>query len=207
LRQLDSASAWAEREARRIQKAITLLRPGIPGPGGVWADIGCGDGIFTSALHSLIRPGGEIYAVDRDRYALDALARNLAESYPDAAPLGVHPIHADFTRELTLPALDGMLMANSLHFVVDKAAVLARLIRLLKLDGRLIVVEYNTSRGNPAVPYPLDDQSFLKLVAQVGLREARILSRIPSSFLGEMYSGMAQYMEAITTFVGGEAKA
>ena len=54
-------------------------------------------------------------------------------------------------------------MANSLHFVADKAPVLSRLIRLLKPGGRLIVVEYNTSRGNSAVPYPLDEHGFLEL--------------------------------------------
>ena len=179
---------WAEREAHRIQKAITLLRPGIPAEGGgIWADIGCGDGIFTSALHTLIRPGGEIYAVDREPSALNALARNLAESYPDAL---LHPVRADFTRELILPILDGIVMANSLHFAVDKEPLLNRLVRLLKPGGRLIVVEYNTRRGNPAVPYPLDDQDFLKLAKQIGLCEARILSRIPSTFLGEMYAGM-----------------
>jgi len=186
-RQAGFASGWAQREARRIQKATALLRPGIPGPGGVWADIGCGDGIFTSALYTLIQPDGEIHAVDRDQFALDALARNFAESYPDAT---LHTLRADFTRELTLPALDGMIMANSLHFVADKAPVLTRLIRLLKPTGRLIVVEYNTSRGNSAVPYPLDEHGFLELGRQIGLREARILSRIPSSFLGEMYAGM-----------------
>jgi ubiquinone/menaquinone biosynthesis C-methylase UbiE len=186
-RQVDPTLTWAEREARRIQKAITLLRPGIPGAGGVWADIGCGDGIFTFALYTLIQPGGEIYAVDRDPYALDALAHNLAESYLHAK---LYPLRADFTHELNLPVLDGITMANALHFIADKAPVLSRLIRLLKPAGRLIVVEYNTSRGNPAVPYPLDDQGFLKLAARVGLREARILNRIPSSFLGEMYAGI-----------------
>jgi ubiquinone/menaquinone biosynthesis C-methylase UbiE len=185
-RQAGFASGWAQREARRIQKAIALLRPGIPGSGGVWADIGCGDGIFTSALYALIQPDGEIYAVDRDQFALDALAHNFAESYLDAT---LHTLRADFTRELILPALDGIIMANSLHFVADKVPVLTRLIRLLKPAGRLIVVEYNTSRGNPAVPYPLDEHGFLEL-GQIGLREARILSRIPSSFLGEMYAGM-----------------
>ena len=184
---MSSMITWAEREARRIQKAITLLRPGIPAPGGIWADVGCGDGIFTCALYTLIQPGGAIHAVDRDQFALDALGRHLAESHPEAV---VHPVRADFTRELTLPALDGMVMANSIHFVADKAPVLARLIRLLKPGGRLIVVEYNTSRGNPAVPYPLDEHSFLRLAAQVGLHKPRIIARIPSSFLGEMYAGM-----------------
>lgn len=177
---------WAEREARRIQKAVTLLQPGIPGPGGLWADVGCGDGIFTSALHSLIRPGDEIYAVDRDQYVLDALARNFAESYPDAV---LHPVRADFGRGLMLPPLDGLVMANSLHFVVDKAPVLARLTSLLKPGRRLIVVEYNTNRGNAAVPYPLDEAGFIKLATDVGLRDAQIMARIPSSFLGEMYAG------------------
>ena len=164
-----------------------LLRPGIPGPGGVWADIGCGDGIFTSALVALIQPDGEMYAVDRDPFALDALARNFAACYPDA-PL--HTLRADFTRELALPALDGIVTANSLHFVADKARVLSRLIRLLKPGGRLIVVEYNTRQGNSAVPYPLDEHEFLELGRRIGLRDMRILSRIPSSFLGEMYTGV-----------------
>jgi ubiquinone/menaquinone biosynthesis C-methylase UbiE len=179
--------AWAKREAHRISKAIRLLQPGVPTKGGIWADMGCGDGIFTSALYTLIRPSGAIYAVDRDQNALDALTRHFAQSYPDAA---LHPVCADFARELKLPALDGMVMANSLHFIMNKAPVLSRLIRLLKPGGRLIVVEYNANRGNPAVPYPLDDQSFLELATQVGLRKARILSRIPSSFLGEMYAGV-----------------
>lgn len=181
-------NTWAEREARRIQKAVALLHPGIPAPGGVWADLGCGDGIFSLALQSLIRPGGEIYAVDTDRHALDALMRHAAESDPDAV---FHPLHADFTRPLVLPPLDGIVMANSLHFTQAKTVVLRQLAPLLKPGGRLIVVEYNTSRGNSAVPYPLDERGFLVLTDEVGLGDARIVARIPSSFLGEMYAGMA----------------
>jgi trans-aconitate methyltransferase len=180
-------SPWAEREARRINKARILLRPGVEGMGGTWADLGCGDGIFTSALHTLLRPGSEIYAVDKKQRALEALTHNFAESYPDA-PL--NPILADFTRPPSLPPLDGLLMANSLHFIGEKRSVLTRLVSLLKPGGRLIVVEYNTTRANFAVPYPLDEVGFLALAGEVGLREARILAKIPSSFLGEMYAGM-----------------
>jgi len=173
---------------KRIEKARILLHPGVPGPGGIWADIGCGDGIFSAALHMLIRPGGEIYAVDRNRQALEALTRHFRESFPDAS---LHPVLADFTHSLALPPLDGLVMANSLHFVRKKTAVLARLADLLKPGGRLIVVEYNTSRGNFAVPYPLDEGRFLALAREAGLQEARIQARIPSTFLGEMYAGLA----------------
>jgi hypothetical protein len=61
---------------------------------------------------------------------------------------------------------------------------------LLKPGGRFILVEYNASWGNFAVPHPLDEDGFLALAGEVGLRQARILARIPSTFLGEMYSGM-----------------
>jgi ubiquinone/menaquinone biosynthesis C-methylase UbiE len=172
----------------RIEKARTLLQPAIPGPGGVWADLGCGDGIFTIALYALVRPGGEVYAVDKSQRALQALQREFTARYPDAL---VHPLPADFTRSLALPPLDGLVMANSLHFVRKKQSLLVRLAELLKPGGRVIVVEYNTSRGNPAVPYPLDANGFLKLGARAGLRQAQVVTRIPSTFLGEMYAGVA----------------
>ena len=180
-------TTWAEREVRRIDKAGTLIRPGVEGQGGVWADLGCGDGIFTAALVTLLKPGSHIYAVDKSLRALESLARNFAESYPAAAP---HPVHADFTRPLSLPPLDGLLMANSLHFVRHKQPLLARLVTLLKPGGRLILVEYNANRGNFAVPHPLDETDFLALAAEVSLRQPRILASIPSTFLGEMYAGI-----------------
>ena len=150
----------------RIEKAVTLLRPGIPDPGGVWADVGCGDGVFTAALQRLIRPGGEIYAVDKNQRALDTLTRYSVESLSGAI---LHPVRADFTRGLALPPLDGLVMANSLHFVRNKAPVLAQLIDLLKPGGRLIVVEYNTNQGNRYVPHPLDEFEFLTLARRAGL--------------------------------------
>jgi ubiquinone/menaquinone biosynthesis C-methylase UbiE len=180
-------TTWAEREARRIGKARTLLRPGVEGQAGTWADLGCGDGIFTAALVTLLGPGSESYAVDKKRSALDALARNFADSYPGVAP---QLILADFSRPLPLPPLDGLLMANSLHFVRHKRPVLEQLLTLLKPGGRLILVEYNTNKENFAVPHPLDETGFLALATEVGLLQPRILVKIPSTFLGEMYAGM-----------------
>jgi SAM-dependent methyltransferase len=172
----------------RIAKARALLQPGISSPGGVWADLGCGDGIFTAALHTLIHPGGEIYGVDKDRRALQALEREFAAHYPETT---LHPLLADFTGPLELPPLDGIVMANALHFVRRKMPLLVRLSQLLVPGGRLIVVEYNTVRGNYAVPHPLDEAGFLDLARAASLHEARVISRIPSSFLGEMYAGLA----------------
>lgn len=181
-------TTWIEREARRLDKARLLLRPGVEGGAGTWADLGCGEGIFTYLLCQWLQPDSHIYAVDKNRRSLQALARHLAASCPDGI---VWPVQADFTRPLTLPPLDGLVMANSLHFVKEKRPVLRHLVRLLKPGGRLIVVEYNTRRGNMAVPYPLNELDFLNLAQEAGLQKPRILTRVPSSFLGEMYAGQA----------------
>jgi SAM-dependent methyltransferase len=92
---------------------------------------------------------------------------------------------------LGLGETERVLLANSLHFVHDKEPVLCRLCDLLRPGGRLVVVEYNTRHGNGAVPYPLDDAAFLSLAARVGLKQPEIRVRAPSTFLGELYTGVA----------------
>ncbi len=184
---------WVVREGRRLGKARTLLQPAVGNLKGIWADLGCGDGIFTAALHTLLQPEHEIYAVDKSRRALTALVRNFAESYPEAV---LHPVRSDFTRPLSLRPLDGLVMANSLHFIRRKRDVLSPLVGLLKPGGRLIIVEYNTDRDNLAVPHPLDETGFLNLAAAVDLSDARIAAKISSTFLGEMYAGLAIRGEA-----------
>ncbi|HZP97702.1 MAG TPA: hypothetical protein VFC31_15390 [Candidatus Limnocylindria bacterium] len=46
-------------------------------------------------------------------------------------------------------------MANSLHFVASKRDTLARVRALGEPHGRLILVEYDTDRGNRWMPYPI----------------------------------------------------
>ncbi len=174
---------------RRLRKPYALLPNCLGETRGSWADLGCGDGIFTLALCDILGPEVEIFAVDRDREALGNLRHRFRKRSPQAR---MTPLQADFTRPLPLSPLDGMLMANALHFVPDreKMGLLHRLARQLKPGGRLIVVEYNTDRANPAVPYPLDEAIFLRLAKEAGLRDSRICARVPSTFLGEMYAGV-----------------
>jgi SAM-dependent methyltransferase len=98
---------------------------------------------------------------------------------------------ADFTRDLDLPPLDGVLMANSLHFFRGKEKVLRHVSSFLKPEGALLLVEYNVDRGNPWVPYPLSFGTFHTLALRAGFSEPRLLAKHPSSFLHEFYSAIA----------------
>lgn len=187
---MEAEEKWFSRDARKFKKAQQLLSPCISDDGGRWADFGCGEGIFTAVLYKLLGSESEIYAVDKNRRALRSLEQNFQDSFPEAS---LHINCADFTTLLSLPPLDGFVLANALHFIQDdqKEEVLTNLSGLLKNGGKFIIVEYNTNRSNFAVPYPLPVDDFLKLADQLNLQNAHIATRVPSSFLGEMYAGTA----------------
>jgi ubiquinone/menaquinone biosynthesis C-methylase UbiE len=184
------SSSWHERDARKFKKARQLLSPCVDEVGGVWADFGCGEGIFTAVLYEQIGQASQIYAIDKNRRALNKLKHNFQETYPQA---NIQLLHANFTSPLSLPALDGFVLANALHFVKNdqKASILGQLSTNLKSEGLVIFVEYNTNRGNLAVPFPVNEEQFLALAKQVGLQWPRIVVKVPSSFMGEMYAGTA----------------
>ncbi len=167
------------------QDHVRLLRKGVPEAGGVWADLGCGEGAFTLALADLIGPTGTIYAVDKNAGALRQLEQTMRSMFP---AITLVCLSADFTRPLDLPSLDGLVMANSLHYVRKKDALLQRVQGYLRPGGRLLLVEYNADVGNPWVPYPLSYESWSGLASRNGFTQTQLLEKVPSRFLREMYA-------------------
>src|SRR3954453_6721913 len=100
---------------------VGLIRAGVEGAGPRWLELGAGEGAFTLALADLLGAGGVITAVDRDDRAPRRAADGVARRFP-ATALDLVP--ADFERGLPPGSFDGVLAANSLHFVADRRAVL-----------------------------------------------------------------------------------
>src|SRR4030095_5549990 len=132
---------------------INLLKPADLPFGGIWADFGAGSGAFTLALREVIGPHAEIYAVDKDGREFNELEKAHREKFGTSQ--NVHPVRADFTGALSLPPLDGIVMANSLHYFKDREKVLRHVRSFLKWNGALLLVEDNVDSGNMCVPYPL----------------------------------------------------
>src|SRR5229473_1536321 len=158
----------------RVDQAelVGLLRGGVDAKRGHWADLGA---------------GAHITAVDREAGSLRALADAMGKRFP-ATQLDV--VRADFTRPLALAVLDGIVMANSLHFVRDKRPVLAQVQSMLRPGGRLIVVEYGSDGGNPWVPHPFTYERWEQMAADAGFERTRLLGTVPSRYLGSMYSAI-----------------
>lgn len=167
---------------------VFLLRKGVPNPGGTWADFGSGAGAFTLALADLLGPTGTIYSVDKDRAALREQERAMRSRFPGTT---VSYITGDFTRPLELPPLDGIVMANSLHFLREKDTMLQLVRGYLKPGGRLLIVEYTTDRGNMWVPYPFSYGTWEKMARKNGFSTIQQLATVPSRFFGGMYSALS----------------
>lgn len=162
------------RTSMDLKTAINFIRPAIPTETGIWADIGAGTGIFTQAMDHLLGAGSTIYAADKNPHLLYSL--QLQHS-----TLVVEEL--DFNRPYTLPQLDGILMANTLHYAHDPLPVLQKLLSFLKPDGHFVLIEYQTKRPiSPWVPYPVPLEKFTELAAMTNLTIPRELARIPSAY-------------------------
>ena len=172
---------------------VDLLRPANLPQGGTYADFGAGGGAFTLALRELIGLDATIYAVDNDRASLNELKANHKSRFNTNSNLIL--LKDDFTLPLTIPALDGIVMANSLHFFRDKENVLRHVRKFLKPNGVLLIVEYNVDAGNMWVPYPVSFNVCRVLVRRLGFTEPKLLAKKSSSFLKEFYSAAAYKLE------------
>lgn len=164
---------------------VALLQKGVAQSGGIWADLGAGDGAFTLALAELLGEDATIYAVDKEAGALRRLARTMQDQFPQTS---LHTLTADFERALPLPPLDGVVMANSLHFVRKQMDALKRIRGYLKPTGRLLMVEYNSDQGNMWVPYAFSYSTWARMSQEAGFQHAELLATYPSRFLREIYS-------------------
>lgn len=171
--------------------AVDLIAAAVSGRDGVWADLGAGSGTFTRALAALLSAESRIYAIDRDPDAAAALSAWAAAHAPHVSALT-----ADLTRALDLTALvgvplDGILLANALHFMRDSAGVLARLVESLRPDGRVVVIEYDRRESSRWVPYPIPISGLAALAAAAGLSPFTVTASRPSMYQGVLYVARA----------------
>jgi ubiquinone/menaquinone biosynthesis C-methylase UbiE len=165
---------------------VNLIKDGVE-KGGVWADLGSGEGAFTLALRDVGGEDIEIYSIDKDKSSLDRQKENFQNIFPNS---NIHYREQDFTDEIHVPKLDGILMANSLHFVKDQDVFLRKLRNYLKPHGKLLLVEYNANMGNQWVPYPVSLPVFEVLAQNLGFEKPQFLSKVPSEFLNEIYAAI-----------------
>jgi ubiquinone/menaquinone biosynthesis C-methylase UbiE len=149
----------------------------------VWCDLGCGEGLFTLTLATLLATGSTIYAVDRNQSALQRIPK-------EHHGASIRKIHGDLNSDrLQLPSADGILMANVLHFIPKQESLLKR---LRDVSERFLIVEYEQGRSSTWRPYPVSFQKLRDLFSVVGIHSVTQIRTRKSRFGGTMYSALGE---------------
>lgn len=89
-------------------------------------------------------------------------------------------------RRLELPELgdiklDGVVLANALHFVRDADVVLSRLAGSIKPGGMVVIIEYDRRVASQWVPYPIPLARLPMLAQAAGLSTPEVTTTRPSA--------------------------
>lgn len=156
-----------------LATAQDLIRQGLPltTQSQRWADLGAGSGLFTEALASLLPNRSQVVAIDLQTDSMKARTPRDVE---------IKILRADFSKDNFGAGWDGLLLANSLHYINDGAALLARLGARLVPGGRLLLVEYEVTKASSWVPYPVSFNQLVYYCKQAGLPSPVRLAETPS---------------------------
>jgi trans-aconitate methyltransferase len=165
-------------------EAVTLISKGIDNNDlpQHWADLGCGTGLFTEALAHRLPAKSAITAIDVNQQYLPPTMGN---------QVSVHFQKTDFvTTDIGVSSLDGILMANVLHFVRDKKALIQKLEKQVNSGAQFLVIEYDHSRANQWEPYPLPFTALQELFIGLGYIYIEKIGERHSIYGGKMFAAL-----------------
>jgi len=185
----------ANREAwQRVPDVLAAM--GVQ-PGAVVADIGAGDGFFTTRLATAVTPTGRVYAVDISRNALNQLETRVSSQ-------GLTNVEAVLgaTNDPRLPdgSLDAALIVNAYHEMREHQAMLAAIRRALKPGGRLVILESVNESLRDAARDAQEQQHQLgaHFLRQDAVAAGFQIVKLDENFTRRGGAGHAEYMIVLT---------
>ncbi|MCL4477785.1 MAG: class I SAM-dependent methyltransferase [Deltaproteobacteria bacterium] len=113
-------------------------------------EIGSGAGFYTIPLSKIVGSNGVVYAVDVSERMLDVLKQNIITKQGHDI---IKPLLSEETR-IPIPAhiADMIINVNMLHEVEDKNAFMVELSRVMKKDGRLLIIDHKKEQTPSGPP-------------------------------------------------------
>ena len=168
---IDAAAFYREID---LQKGITFL------------DLACGRGAYSLKASEIVSSGGTVYAVDLWPEGIEQLKASALEENA----LNIKAFVSDAGRHIPVgdQVVDVCLMATVLHdFVEDQISkeVLHEIVRVLKTDGMLAIVEFKKMDGPPGPPVHirLSPEEVGDMLAPYGFTKVRLTEVGPFNYL------------------------
>ncbi len=157
-----------------LKKGITFL------------DVACGRGAYSLAIADIIGENGQVYAVDLWEEGIGILRE-------EAASKGIQNMTTfvcDVAQHIPVEddSVDVCLMATVLHdLVADKVdrKVMNEIVRVIKPNGVLAIVEFYKKEGSPGPPKPvrLSPEEVDQMVSAYGFQQKRYTEIGPDNYL------------------------
>jgi ubiquinone/menaquinone biosynthesis C-methylase UbiE len=179
------------RRNARLKKPRALLPGLLDHPEGIWVDAASGDGVFAEVLLELSRSTLIVIGIDLRRSAVENFNHAVCHANTAIA------LQANLNSPLPIRPIDGILIANGLHFFDQsiQIRILDNCYRALKDSGSLVIVEYNTAESTGVVPFPIPIASIDGLIATCGFEPVNKTTRVDSTYLEEMYAILTKKKE------------
>ena len=145
-----------------LKKGVTFL------------DVACGWGFYSLAASDIVGKAGQVYAVDLWEEGI----LNLRKEAVSKGSQNLEAFVSDVSQKIPIEndCVDVCLMATALHDLVgdqvDRGAM-KEVVRVMKPEGILVIVEYKKKDGPPGPPKPvrLSPQEVDTLVSAYGFRQ------------------------------------
>ncbi|HRH32904.1 MAG TPA: class I SAM-dependent methyltransferase [bacterium] len=135
------------------------------------ADLGCGKSLsFLYSLANIVGKDGKIYGVDILPDVMESLERDVAHHRLN----NITPLRGDIEAGLRLEneSIQAVFLINTLNQASSTIAMLKEAYRLLKPDGRLIIVDWlpNPSPFGPLLSQRLSNEEIVDSLSFINLK-------------------------------------
>lgn len=139
---------WLKKDGAKFLRSVGV------GKGQVVLDFGCGEGHYSIPASKLVGEEGKIYALDKDKQALNSLVRQIKKNHIK----NIKVIQAESKISLKDNCIDFILSYDVLHYVKNRKDIYAEFCRVLRPNG--IFSLYPKHLEND---YPLMELAHMKL--------------------------------------------
>lgn len=160
-----------------------ILEKAQVGPNKVIADLGCGtSGHFVFPLSRVVGKHGKVYAVDILRVALESISRRIKIERVNNVETVWSNLEIFNATKIESSSLDVAFLINTLFLSHKRIEIIREASRMLKKDGRLIIVDWQ----NMDIPFgPPPEERVRKELVITGAKKIEL--KFEEEFLAGPY--------------------